>query len=79
MKQANIGELKDNLSRYISAVESGEEVAVCRRNRVVARIIPEPDVRTNKTKLGCGRGSVQFIDESLDEPFIPDGDWEMHR
>ena len=79
MKEANIADLKNNLSHYIALVESGEEIAVCRRNKPVARILPLIQRPANSTKLGCGKGSVTVLDADLTEPFIPESDWEMHR
>ena len=78
MKKANVGELKDNLSHYVSIVEHGEDVEICRRNRTVARIVPIKGNHVNKTKLGCGRGTVTFTDSDLTEAFVPENDWEMH-
>ena len=40
MKRVKIAELKDNLSRYLRAVEKGEEVEVTDRGRPIARIVP---------------------------------------
>jgi len=77
MKEANIGELKDNLSYYITMVEKGEEIEVCKRNIPVARIIPLVKRPVNQTTLGCGKGSVNFMDADLTEPLIPADDWEM--
>jgi len=76
MKVTNIAELKQNLSRYIAAVERGEEVEVRRRNVPIAKVVPISRVSKNKTVLGCGRGSA-MIHGDLTEPLIPDGDWEM--
>ena len=78
MKMANIGELKDNLSYYVSMVEHGEDVEICRRNRAVARIVPITDTHVNHTKLGCGKGTVTFTDADLTEAFLPENEWEMH-
>ena len=78
MKKANVGELKDNLSHYISIVEHGEDVEICRRNRTVAKIVPIKGSHVNKTKLGCGKGTVTFTDADLTEAFVPENDWEMH-
>jgi hypothetical protein len=36
----NIGELKDNLSKFIRLVEKGEAVEVRKRNIPIARIVP---------------------------------------
>lgn len=40
MKRVKIAELKDNLSRYLRAVEAGDEVEVTDRGRPIARIVP---------------------------------------
>ena len=76
MKKANIAELKNHLSKFIGAVESGEEIQVCRRNMPVALISPIPETPRNRTKLGCGRGSVT-IHVDLTEPLIPEDSWLM--
>jgi len=40
MKQANISELKNHLSRYLSFVRNGEVVRILDRDRPIARIVP---------------------------------------
>ena len=40
MKKAGIAELKNNLSRYLEHVKSGETVLVIDRNQPIAQIIP---------------------------------------
>ncbi len=40
MKRANIGHLKNNLSRYLDHVRAGGEVIVLDRRRPIARILP---------------------------------------
>jgi len=76
MKVANIADLKNNLSRFISLVESGEEIEVRKRNIPVARKVPIQQVKKNKTVLGCGRDSAK-INGDLTEPLIPVKDWNM--
>ena len=77
MKVANIAEFKDNLSRFLSLVEKGEEIEICKRNVPIARLLPlARGERKNRTKLGCGRGSVQTHGD-LTEPMIPEESWEM--
>ena len=77
MKEANIADLKNNLSYYISLVEEGEEIEVRRRNKPIARIISVAADSPNKTVIGCGIGTVVFSEEDLTEPLIPESDWEM--
>jgi prevent-host-death family protein len=40
MKRVGVAELKNGLSRFLRAVEAGEEVEVTDRDRSIARIIP---------------------------------------
>jgi len=79
MKTANIGELKDNLSKFINFVEQGEVIEICKRNIPIALLIPHDSRRTpNRTQLGCGVGTVQ-VKGALTEPLIPEDSWEMLR
>jgi prevent-host-death family protein len=78
MKMANIAEFKNNLSRFIAAVENGEEVEIRRRNLPIAKVVPVTTRRANRTKLGCGRGTAKAVGD-LTEPLIPEADWEMHK
>jgi prevent-host-death family protein len=46
MKRVGVADLKDQLSRYLRAVETGSEFEVTDRNRPIARIVPvEPATR----------------------------------
>lgn len=78
MKQVNIAEIKDHLSDYLRDVEEGNDVGICRRNVLIARLTAMRDAtpKQNKTRLGCGRGTVTFMDD-LTEPLIPLSDWHM--
>lgn len=40
MASTGIRELKDNLSRYIRRIESGERIAITAHGRVVAELVP---------------------------------------
>lgn len=77
MKLVNIAMFKNNLSKFLSLVEKGEEIKVCKRNIEIAKLIPiQPNDRKNHTKLGCGLGSAKTLTD-LTKPMIPLGDWEM--
>lgn len=76
MKVANIAELKNHLSEFLSSVEQGEEIEIRKRNVPIAKVIPVASKRSNKTRLGCGAGTVK-IRGSLTEPLIPKDAWEM--
>jgi prevent-host-death family protein len=45
MAKVKITELRQNLPAYLAKVQSGEEVEVTVRGRVIARIVPEGDRR----------------------------------
>jgi prevent-host-death family protein len=45
MAKVKITELRQNLPTYLAKVQSGEEVEVTVRGRVIARIVPEIDRR----------------------------------
>ena len=72
----NIADLKDHLSQFLAQVERGEEVAVCRRNIPVAKIVPIPARQSNRTVLGSEPGSVHVCGD-LTEPAMPESDWDM--
>jgi antitoxin (DNA-binding transcriptional repressor) of toxin-antitoxin stability system len=79
MKTANIGDLKDNLSKFINFVEKGEVIEICKRNIPIALLVPQGSKKTpNRTQLGCGVGTVQ-VKGDLTEPLIPEDSWEMLR
>jgi len=42
MLQINIKDFRDQLAQFISQVEAGEEIAITRRGKVVARLLPPP-------------------------------------
>ena len=77
MKSTNIAEFKDHLGKYLAIVEQGEAVQLCRRNIPLAMIIPSRrETTVNKTRLGCGEGSV-LIETDLTEPVFSPEDWSM--
>ncbi|MXZ70953.1 MAG: type II toxin-antitoxin system prevent-host-death family antitoxin [Acidobacteria bacterium] len=76
MKVANIADFKNHLSEYLAAVANGEEVEVHKRNMPLARVVPIQRPVSNRTVLGCGKGSV-VVKSDLTEPMMPAADWEM--
>lgn len=67
-KSVGVHEAKTHLSRLLDQAEAGEEVAITRRGREVARLIPArpSGVRT----LGSDRGKFE-VPEDFDSP-LPD-------
>jgi prevent-host-death family protein len=79
MKTANIGDLKNNLSKFINFVEQGEVIEICKRNIPVALLVPHGSKKTsNRTQLGCGVGTVE-VNGDLTDPLIPEDNWDMLR
>ena len=77
MKSANVAQVKEQLSSYLTAVEAGEEIVVCRRNRPVAHIVPvEHRPLRNQTRLGSAKGSIQ-VRCDLTAPATGKDDWDM--
>jgi len=77
MKIANIAELKNRLSEYLSLVEKGEEIEIRKRNIPVARVVPMRR-RTVNRPLGAGAGTVK-IRGKLTDPLIPADVWDASR
>lgn len=66
MTSVSMFEAKTNLSKYVAAVESGEEpfIVICRSGKPIARIIPY-EQETN-TRIGFAEGSIPYL-SSLEE------------
>lgn len=70
MISINIHEAKAHLSQYLDAVEKGEMVVVCKRNRPVAEIRPIPPRAAEKRPIGLAKGTFTVPDAFFDE--LPD-------
>lgn len=71
MKRVGVAELKNNLSRYLRAVEAGEEVEVADRDRAIARIVP---MRANE--VVAIRPATRPFSEVRDRIYPP-ADWPV--
>lgn len=79
MKQVNLAEFKTHCSKYLAAVERGEEVIIAKRNVPVARVVPSGSGgRRNKSKFGSMAGTVKILGDIV-SPAFDLSDWEMHR
>ncbi|MEN8255333.1 MAG: type II toxin-antitoxin system prevent-host-death family antitoxin [Verrucomicrobiota bacterium] len=76
MTAANIVEIKNHFSHYLDMVVNGEPVQICKRNVAIAQIVPLEGKKRNRTKLGCGSGTVGVAGD-LTEPAMDSGDWNM--
>jgi prevent-host-death family protein len=66
----NVHEAKARLSEYLDAVERGERVVICRRNRPVAELRPSPAARREPRPIGLDRGRLT-VSPSFFDP-LPD-------
>lgn len=66
----NVHEAKAHLSEYLSRVEAGERVLICRRNTPVAELRPVSPRRTQRRPIGLAKGKLS-IPPSFFEP-LPD-------
>lgn len=69
MLSINVHEAKAKLSEYLTAVENGETVVICRRNVPVAEIVPLKPPRKEPRPIGLGPYEEGYeIPESFFEP-----------
>jgi len=76
MKVANVGEVKNNLSKFLRMLAAGEEVVICRHNQPIARLVRFERGTASHTVLGWAQGEGTIADD-LQGPFIPPTDWGM--
>ena len=67
--ETGIRELKDNLSRYIRRIETGERIAVTAHGRVVAELVPP-----SRSETGHGSRYEALVATGIIRPAIEDGD-----
>jgi len=58
MNKVNIHEAKARLSEYVDAVQRGEQVVICRRNRPVAELRAIGTARTKPRPIGGAEGQL---------------------
>lgn len=63
-----VHEAKTHLSRLLERVEAGEAIAVARRGRIVARLVP---VAPRRPRLGSMAGQIR-VGEDFDDPLPPE-------
>ncbi len=75
--KTNIVNLRNKLSEMLDFVQQGNELEIQKRNVIIAKLVPIPKVKENKTKLDIGKGSVQFYGD-VTQPVTED-DWDMNQ
>lgn len=77
MNVISAAEFQNDPGKILSFIEKGERIQIRSRNIPIAHIVPyKENNKKNKTRLGCGRGSVR-INADPTEPMIPEENWEM--
>ncbi|MCP5425573.1 MAG: type II toxin-antitoxin system Phd/YefM family antitoxin [Gammaproteobacteria bacterium] len=66
----NIHEAKTHLSRYLEALQQGETILLCKRNRPIAEIRPLPTPATTPRPIGLGKDEFK-VPASFFDP-LPD-------
>lgn len=56
MIKLNIHEAKTHLSKYLSRLEQGEKIILCRRNVPIAEIVPIPGTGNSPRPIGLAKG-----------------------
>jgi prevent-host-death family protein len=69
--QVTIHEAKTQLSRLIAAMENGEEVVICRRDKPVARLVPTEKERPKRT-IGflAGMMPLEVVERLTSDPAL---------
>jgi prevent-host-death family protein len=74
MTTVGVGELRQNLSRYLRMVEQGERLVVTDRNRPVAELGPPPATGEQLDRLIAEGRVTRPARTALPEPLRLDGD-----
>ncbi len=70
MIKLNVHEAKTHLSHYLSRVQEGEKVVLCRRNVPIAELLPLKPTRTVRRPVGLAKGRFEVPAEFFDP--LPD-------
>jgi antitoxin (DNA-binding transcriptional repressor) of toxin-antitoxin stability system len=75
MIRVQIGELRDNISRFVRRAAAGESIVILNRDREVAVLGPRhPARRKRRRLLGCMKGTARIVGDIV-APVIPESDW----
>ena len=66
LEHVNMHEAKTHLSKLVERVEGGEEIVIDRAGKPVAKLVPLPQPKPGKRKLGGWEGKV-WISPDFDE------------
>ena len=75
MVKVGIGELRDNVSRWVRRASHGEVIVIVNRDREVAMLAPwRPRVRAHTGLVGCLKGSARVAGDIV-APIGPADGW----
>jgi prevent-host-death family protein len=84
LESVNMHEAKTHLSKLVERVEGGEEIVISRAGKPAAKLVPVPQVKPGKRKLGGWEGKVWMVsekemkkvDQEIAEEFYgPEDEW----
>jgi prevent-host-death family protein len=84
LDSVNMHEAKTHLSKLVSRVEAGEQITITRAGKPAAKLVPIPQKKPGKRKLGGWEGKVWMVsdeemakvDEEIAEEFYgPEEEW----
>ena len=67
MIKLNVHEAKTHLSRYLTELQEGEVILLCRRNAPIAEIRALPSRTKEPRPIGLGKGTCHILDGFFDE------------
>lgn len=67
LEQVNMHEAKTHLSKLVERVEGGEEIVISRAGKPAAKLVPVPQAKLGKRKLGGWEGFPVPSDEEWAE------------
>lgn len=70
MSKLNVHEAKTHLSKYLSRIEQGETIVLCKRGKPIAEIRPIRAVRQEPRPIGLAKGQFSIPPEFFDP--LPD-------
>lgn len=76
MRTVAVVEAKSQFSALLAAVESGEEVAITRRGRVIARLVPDSPRSGADVFRACWQEGGLDLDVPGDAPVEPVAEWD---
>jgi prevent-host-death family protein len=76
MRTVAVVEAKSQFSALLAAVESGEEVAITRRGRVIARLVPDTARSAADVFRVCWQEGGLDLEAPPDTPAEPVADWD---